>query len=100
MNNLYVQGSETSQAAAQAIEPHLGKLQRTVYQYFVAQRVAGATDEEIQQFCCMGASTERPRRCELVEKGLIKDSGRTRPTSSGRKATVWILADMQLSLFI
>jgi hypothetical protein len=100
MNNLYVKGSETSEAAAVAIEPHLGKLQKVVFGYLVTRGPAGATDEEIQTAMKMGPSTERPRRVELVDRGLVKDSGRTRPTAAGRRAAVWVLSDMQLPLFL
>jgi hypothetical protein len=31
-----------------------------------------------------------PRRGELVDAGQVRDSGRQRPTSSGRMATVWV----------
>jgi hypothetical protein len=48
-----------------------------------------ATDEEIQLGLEMSGSTERPRRVELVAAGRIVDSGRTRPTQSGRQAVVW-----------
>lgn len=50
---------------------------------------SGATDEQIQHCLSMNPSTERPRRIELVRMGLVRDSGRTRETSSGRKAIVW-----------
>jgi hypothetical protein len=49
----------------------------------------GATDEEMQTALRMNPSTQRPRRVELVEEGLIVDSGERRPTRSGRAAIVW-----------
>ena len=51
---------------------------------------AGLTDEELQQGLELHGSTERPRRIELVERGLIQDSGRRRATSTGRQAAVWV----------
>lgn len=51
--------------------------------------ILGATDEQIQDELAMPSSTERPRRVELVKGGVVVDSGRTRPTRSGRQATVW-----------
>jgi len=83
--------SETSVAAAAVIKPHVNELQKRILNrlHFVGSR--GCTDEELQvEFT--NANTERPRRIELVRMGLVKDSGRTRETSSGRKATVWVLA--------
>lgn len=55
----------------------------------------GLTDEEI----CLAVrdrgrlakeSSTRARRVALVEAGLVVDSGRTRETSCGFKARVWI----------
>jgi hypothetical protein len=52
----------------------------------------GGTDEELQDALGMNPNTQRPRRIELVERGLVRDSGRTRKTKSGRRATVWEIA--------
>jgi hypothetical protein len=49
----------------------------------------GMTDEELQHYLELDPSTERPRRVELVERGLIVDSGERRKTRSGRSAIVW-----------
>lgn len=52
----------------------------------------GLTDEELQDVLNMNPSTQRPRRIELcdMEPALVKDSGRTRKTRSGRNAVVWV----------
>jgi len=50
----------------------------------------GLIDEEIPEKTHLRESTCRARRVELHQKGEIRDSGRTRPTSSGRQATIWI----------
>ena len=52
----------------------------------------GATDEEMQTATGMNPSTQRPRRCELVEMGKVMPSYLTRRTKSGRKAVVWVIA--------
>jgi hypothetical protein len=81
-----VAGSPTSAAAADAMEPDtLNALQRRVYE-FVASRPS--TDEEITEGLGISPSTARPRRVELVRRGLIAADG-TRPTRSGRQAAVW-----------
>lgn len=86
----YVAGSETSEAAAKAIKPSTATLR---YEVLEAIRfLNGATDEQIQEFTGFNPSTSRPRRVELVRMGLVKDSGETRNTSSGRKATFWVVA--------
>lgn len=84
----YVRGSETSKKAAGAIQASSASLRVQVLAYLLS-RDEGATDQEIQQALDMRASTERPRRVELVEMGLVADSGRRRETDSGREATVW-----------
>jgi len=50
----------------------------------------GLTDEEMQTVLVMGANTQRPRRLELVEAGVVIDSGKRRPTSIGNDAIVWV----------
>jgi len=40
----------------------------------------------------MNPSTERPRRGELVEMGVLLDSGRRAKTKSGRNTIIWNLA--------
>lgn len=65
-------------------------LRLRLYDWLVARGAFGATDEEAQDALGMGPSTQRPRRVELVGLGLVYDGGGTRPTRSGRKATVWV----------
>ena len=48
-----------------------------------------STDEEIQRELPMSANTQRPRRVELVDARLIRDSGRRRATLGGAMAVVW-----------
>jgi hypothetical protein len=81
---------DTSHAAAAAIEPVSGRCRQLVYDYISLQGTHGATDEEIQTVLNMAGSTQRPRRVELVEAGLVKDSGRRRAMKSGRSAIVWV----------
>ena len=52
----------------------------------------GLTDELMQEYLAMNPSTQRPRRVELVSKGLVRDSNIRTKTRSGRLATVWIAA--------
>ena len=85
--------SETSREAADRIAPVSGELRRRVYQYLRDQGANGATDQEIQKALQMRPSTECPRRLELQEQGLVVDSGKRRLTESGRKATVWVIAE-------
>ena len=82
------QHSITSMRAADSMDTAtLNALQRRVLE-FIAWREAGATDEEIADELGMNPSTVRPRRVELVRRGLVVEAG-TRRTRSGRKATAW-----------
>lgn len=81
--------SPTSRAAAEAIKPRIGPLHRVIMSHL--QYCQGATDEEMQRELDMAANTQRPRRRELQQAGLILDSGTTRATRSGRQAVVWVL---------
>lgn len=83
-------GSETSKKAATEIVTVAGRLRQQVLKFIVDQGESGATDAEVQAALSMEGSTERPRRGELAKANLIRDSGRTRPTPSGRAATVWV----------
>ena len=87
--------SPTSVAAAKSIKKSIGPSHRRILEilaWMPWNDDGGWTDEEMQDHLDMGANTQRPRRCELVALGKIKDSGKTRPTRSGRDAVVWVLA--------
>jgi hypothetical protein len=86
----YQAHSETSRLAAQEIDPQLGRLQYRVLAFLRTMDAYGATDDEMQVALDMNPSTQRPRRIELVAKGLVIDMGPRRKTRSGRMASVWI----------
>lgn len=79
--------SATSRAAAEAIAPLTHTLRHRVLS--VIREQGGLIDEEGIELTGMSPSTFRPRRIECVQAGLVYDSGETRLTRSGRKATVW-----------
>ena len=87
--NKYVPHSQTSRDAAQQIETDAPTLRESVFRFLASHRGTGATDEEIQRGLGINPSTQRPRRIELVERGLVRDSGLKRRTESGRNAVVW-----------
>lgn len=86
----YARGSETSRAAAESIAPAMPELRHRVWLALELAGQNGLTDEEIGERTGLGGNTVRPRRGELERTGLVVDSGRTRPTKSGRRATVWV----------
>jgi hypothetical protein len=83
-----VPGSATSAMAADSLgSATLNAMQRRVLE-LLRENPHGLTDEEQQAALKMNPSTQRPRRVELVRRGLVAEFG-TRRTSSGRMATVW-----------
>jgi hypothetical protein len=82
--------SETSVDAAQAIRPVAGTLRYEVYNCLCVH--GPQTDEEIHDRLGGNPGTYRARRIELWRAGLVRDTGITRPTRSGRQATVWGVA--------
>lgn len=82
-------GSKTSRDAAADIVPHSAKLRARVLTYLVARGSLGATAQEIEIDTGIAGNTVRPRLVELRDTGCVRDSGRTRTTTSGRAATVW-----------
>ncbi len=86
----YQRHSTTSRTAAEKAATSANTLRAKVYEAICTAGSWGATDDELQSALMMNPSTQRPRRIELVKQGLVEDSGKTRATRSGRKATVWI----------
>lgn len=88
--------SPTSRAAAESVAGQAPSLRRAVYRALLEAGEGGCTDEEIQALLGLSGSTQRPRRVELVEAGLVRDSGRKRTTGSGRLAVVWVAVPTQI----
>jgi hypothetical protein len=88
---LFQRHSITSRAAAESLTPTtINACQRKVLAY-LADHPEGATDEQMQLGIPMAASTQRPRRIELVAKGMIVQAGEGK-TASGRRAAKWRLS--------
>ncbi len=82
--------SPTSRRAAVEGESAAETQRKRVLMFLQDIGESGATDEEMQLGLGMVGNTQRPRRVELFRADLICDSGRTRPTRSGRLAVVWM----------
>lgn len=89
--------SEPSVAAAERAAPTAGTLRAEVLDHIRKQGSYGATDEEIQYALLMNPSTQRPRRVELVRGGYVVAAATTRPTVSGRQATVWVATAKEIA---
>ena len=85
----HVAGSETSEAAGASVDRL--SLRDQVYALILRRRT-GLTDDDIEDELLMRHQTASARRRELVLQGKVVDSGRKRPTRSGRLATVWVIA--------
>lgn len=85
---------DTSWNAANTIDPdEINERQRHVYE--ALRYVGPATDIELAVFYFnsgrpwQSPSGLRTRRAELVDRGLVIDTGKRRPTTTGRPAIVW-----------
>mgnify|MGYP005854654539 CR=1 FL=1 len=83
-------GIDTSVAAANALSPRLGPLQRMALEAIRSAGWTGLTAEELAARLKMDRSTIQPRTSELKRKGLIRDSGLRRLNKTGKKAIVWV----------
>lgn len=95
---LFQSHSPTSRAAAFRAEPAAGTKRWILLQYLRGCGPTGATDEEMQRHAPMSANTQRPRRVELVQGGLVKDSGHVRKTLGGDDAVVWVVVEFARTL--
>lgn len=71
--------------------PHAARTRRMVLDAIQAQGEYGATLEEISFITALSLQCVCGRRRELDISGLIRNTGRTRKTTSGRRAAVWVL---------
>ena len=83
---------DTSIAAATALAPKLGRLQRMAETAIRNAGQYGLTADELAARLGMDRWSIQPRTTELCRKGLIRDSGQRRPNCTGKKAIVWIAA--------
>lgn len=84
---------ETQRQAAVLVYPETGSQRRRVLDAIVDAADDGMTDDELERGLGLRHQTASARRNELAADGWIEDSGRRRPTSSGRDAAVWILTE-------
>lgn len=83
---------DTSIAAAEALAPKLGRLQRMAAAAIREAGAHGLTADEVAARLEMDRWSIQPRTSELRRKGVIHDSGQRRRNSSGKGAIVWIAA--------
>jgi hypothetical protein len=96
----YVAGSETSKAAAESMvardSARASRAQtdrQRISDLVYLMGVHGATTEEIETALDMKHQTASARVSELANRlGVLKNSGKTRPTRSNRQAVVYVFA--------
>ena len=85
---------DTSRAAANSMHGKTDPQRLKVLRFL--SNVFGATDEMIQDGTGLSES-ERPRRIELLDAGLITNTGMKWPTKSRREAMVWAITEKGVS---
>lgn len=86
------QNVETSIAAAMALAPQPGRLQRMTLASAREAGWIGLTADDLAAWLGMDRWSIQPRTSELRRKGLIRDSGQRRRNATGKLAIVWIAA--------
>lgn len=81
---------DTSIAAANALMPKLGHLQRLALAAIRDAGWLGHTADELATRLKMDRWSIQPRTSELKRKGLIRDSGQRRSNKTGKRAIVWV----------
>ena len=87
------QNPSTSYQAADGIIHKLRPLQLKVLEVLKAAGPSGLADFEIEERCGDHGSTYRTRRAELVEVGLVRDSGRV-ANLKGTNRIVWVITEL------
>lgn len=82
---------ETSVEAADSVNPRIRESQQEVLERL---RACGplTDDQLVERLPRMSPSGVRSRRSELVERGLVRDSGARAFTKSNRKTIIWEVA--------
>jgi hypothetical protein len=83
---------DTSIAAAEALAPKLGRLQRLAQAAISDAGANGLAVDELAARLGWDRWSVQPRTSELKHKGLIRDSGQRRPNCTGKLAIVWVTA--------
>lgn len=79
------QSTETSRDAAISMSGKTANLRDLVLKEL---QLEALTDEQISERTGLAPNTARPRRVELLQRGLIEEVGKA-VTRSGRKASLW-----------
>jgi hypothetical protein len=89
----FVQGSDTSEAAAQAVRAKAPSQKARVLRYVESRGGDGATDDEIEVGLALPHQSASARRNDLVRQGKLRDSGLRRKTRAGQQAVAWVVGE-------
>jgi hypothetical protein len=81
--------TDTSCEAARRIKRYAPTQELAVLHFVIDRGDHGATNEEIALGLALRTQSETARCNGLAKRGLVRDSGQRRATSSGRQAIVW-----------
>ncbi len=87
---------DTSENALRSIDSIAQQVRMRVLREIAVR--GGLTCDEVEEILDMRHQTISPRVNELMNQGLISDSGLRRKTRSGHEAAVWIVANMTAPL--
>lgn len=86
----WARGSTTSRQAALDNYPHSGTQRRKVLDAITAAAERGCTRPELAMALHLPENSIRPRVVELLERGFVVETNRTRLTHTGSKASVLV----------
>lgn len=84
-------GTATSRAAAQSVRRRIARDIDLIIGAIGRHPKTGATCDELEVLLSLSHQTCSARVRECAKRRMIRDSGNTRPTRSGRQAIVWEL---------
>lgn len=86
----YVAGSDTSRQAAESLSSEAMSWLKQQIAAYIANSRDGATCDEIEVVFQLRHQTASARIRELVQSGMLRDSGERRATRSGRMARIYL----------
>lgn len=93
MTHPYVPGSETSEAAARAVQTRAPTQRQKLVAYLLEQGPEGATTDQLKQISGLGNSSVCPRLRELHRDGEVVCLTEVRKTRKGLYAYVYVLPE-------
>ena len=86
----HVKGSDTSREAAESMALDAKHLRAVVYRHILGSGSVGMTCDRVEEIMDGRHQTISARIRELVNEGRIVDTGKRKPTRSGRQARIYV----------